>query len=350
MTTPLPGAPIHLMSWLNMMHIFGVVSDGEVPGLRTCTFEGVNDDIVATVPLLKGEKGDDGLPSPVVDLHINPTITSPTQLPTDLGLNDKGKTWWIGDLLYVWMGTEYIPRPAGYAGRPGPTPKLSFSIELIAPGETSVVIPSGTDLNPHLHFKIAAPRGIPGPAAAIRDALDYNNILPPTDGQVPTWDEEQGKWRPESFTGKRSGAFSIPEAAFTNVTNIINGRIPILSYQLPVWDFPVKLAATGKFKAFGVDLNILDPFKIGAEVRIGDPMNGQIIGRGKGTVAQETTVSPHYSTPGDPTVAMTMENEVALINAGQQATLTANLVNDGLIGMYAFNRQDAQLFVQWWEV
>ncbi|CPZ19083.1 Bacteriophage minor tail subunit [Mycobacteroides abscessus] len=96
MTTPLPGAPIHLMDWLNTMHVFGVVSDGEVPGLRTCTFEGVNNDIVATVPVLKGDPGEPGLPSPVVDLHIDPTITTPTQLPTDLGLDDKGKTWWIG--------------------------------------------------------------------------------------------------------------------------------------------------------------------------------------------------------------------------------------------------------------
>lgn len=350
MTTPLPGAPVHLMDWLNTMHVYGIVSDGEVPGLRTATFEGVANDIVATVPVLKGDQGEPGAAAPAVDMQIDPTITDPTQLPTNLGLDDKGKTWWIGDLLYYWTGTEYVTHPAGYPGRPGPTPQISISMELIAPSETSSATITGTAQNPHIHFKIAAPRGIPGPAAAIRQATDYNNTLPPTDGQVPTWDEEQQKWKPTSFTGKRSGAFSIPEAAFTNVTNIINGRIPILSYQLPVWDFPVKLAATGKFKAFGIDLNILDPFKIGAEVRIGGPMNGQIIGRGKGNVSQETTVTPHYSTPGEPTVAMTMDNEIALINANSQATLTANLVNDGLIGMYAFNRQDAQLFVQWWEV
>lgn len=346
MTTP----PVHLMDWLNTMHVFGVVSDGEVPGLRTATFEGVGDDIVATVPVLKGDPGEPGLPAPAVDMQIDPTITQPSQLPTNLGLGDKGKTWWIGDLLYYWTGTAYITRPAGYAGRPGPTPQISVSVELLDPSNTSSVEISGTAQNPHLHFKVAAPRGIPGPAAAIRDALDYNNTLPPTDGQVPAWNEATGKWKPTSFTGKRSGGFSIPEAAFTNVTQIINGRVTILSYNLPVFDFDWKPWVTGHFKAFGVDLNILDPFKIGAEVRIGNPMNGQIIGRGKGTIAQDTTVVPHFSTPGDPTVAMTMDNEIALISAGQQATLTVNLVNDGLLGMYSFNRQDAQLGVQYMEV
>lgn len=349
MSSPLPGAPVHLMDWLNTMHVFGVVSDGEVPGLRTCTFEGVGDDIVATVPVLKGDKGEDGLPSPVVDLHIDPTITSPTQLPANLGLLDKGKTWWIGDLLYVWMGTEYLTRPAGYPGRPGPVPQMSFTIELLPPDGESVVVPSGTAANPHLHFKIAAPRGIPGPAAAIRDALDYDNLLPPTKDQVPAWDPVKGKWVPKNFLGKRVVAFSIPEAAFTSVNAIINGRITICSYQLPVVDFPCKPWVFGHFKAFGVDLNILDPFKIGGEVRLGDSA-GQIVARGKGTIAQETTMIPHFSRPGDPTVAMTMDNGVALINAGEQKTLTVNLVNDGLLGMYSFNRTDAQVGVQLIEV
>jgi hypothetical protein len=189
------------MDWLNTMHVYGIVSDGEVPGLRTATFEGVANDIVATVPVLKGDQGEPGAAAPAVDMQIDPTITDPTQLPTNLGLDDKGKTWWIGDLLYYWTGTEYVTHPAGYPGRPGPTPQISISMELIAPSETSSATITGTAQNPHIHFKIAAPRGIPGPAAAIRQATDYNNTLPPTDGQVPTWDEEQQKWKPTSAAG-----------------------------------------------------------------------------------------------------------------------------------------------------
>jgi hypothetical protein len=89
----------------------------------------------------------------------------------------------------------------------------------------------------------------------------------------------------------------------------------------------------------------LDPFKIGAEVRLGDPTNGQLIGRGKGTIAQETIVVPHFSSPGDPDTAATPDNGVGQINAGQQSTLSVNLVNDGLIGAYSFNRKDAQMAV-----
>ena len=182
-------------------------------------------------------------------------------------------------------------------------------------------------------------------AAAIRDALDYDNTLPPVDKDVPMWDETDQKWKPSSFLGKRVVALSIPEAAFTNVNAIINGRISILSYNLPIVDFACKPWVTGHFKAFGVDLNIFDPFKIGCEVRLGDPGSGQVIGRGIGTIAQETIVTPHFSTPGAPTDALTMDNGIALINAGEQAVLNASLVNDGLLGAYSFNRQNAQLGV-----
>lgn len=344
MTSMAPvGQPFHIMDVLAMLHFFGVMSDGEVPGLQTVTMEGVGDDLVVTIPIAKGEKGDDGLPAPVVDLQIDPAITQPSELPANLGALDKGKTWWLGDLLYYWTGSEYITRPAGYPGRPGPVPQLSFTAEAIAPEETTTVKQSGNALNPHLHLKIAAPRGFTGPAAAIRAATDYDNSVPPNNGQIPTWNETLQKWQPSDFAAKHIQAYSIPEAAFTSVTSVINGRIPILSYQLPVFDFAWIPWVTGHFKAFGVDLNILDPFKIGAEVRIGDAVNGQLIARGKGTIAQETTVIPHFSSPGDPTTAVSPDNGIAQINAGQQATLTVNLVNDGLIGLYSFNRTDAQL-------
>lgn len=337
------GQPFHILDVMAMLHFFGVLSDGEVPGLRTVTMEGVGDDLVVTIPIAKGDKGDDGLPAPAVDMQIDPEVTHPSDLPTTLGAADKGKTWWLGDLLYYWTGTGFITRPAGYPGRPGPVPQITVTAEAIPQDQASDVIQTGNALNPNLHFKIPAPRGLTGPAAAIRAATDYDNSVPPNNGQIPTWDEAAQKWKPSDFASKHVQAFSIPETAFTNVTQIVNGRVTILSYPLPVFDFSWIPWITGHFKAFGVDLNILDPFKIGAEVRLGDPTNGQLIGRGKGTIAQETTVVPHFSTPGDPDTAVTPDNGVAQINAGQQATLTVNLVNDGLIGMYSFNKTDAQI-------
>lgn len=339
------GQPFHIMDVMAMLHFFGTLSDGDVPGLQTVTMEGIGDDLVITIPIAKGEKGDDGLPAPAVDMQIDPTVTQPSELPSDLGPDDKGKTWWLGDLLYYWTGTGYITRPAGYPGRPGPVPQISVTTELLPPDATSVVEQSGNALNPHLNFKIAAPRGLTGPSAAIRQATDYDNTVPPNNGQIPTWNETKQKWEPSDFASKHVQAFSIPESAFTNVSQIVNGRVPILSYQLPVFDFAWVPWVTGHFKAFGVDLNILDPFKIGAEVRLGDPNTGQLIGRGKGNTSQETTVVPHFSTPGDPDTAVSPDNGVAQINAGEQATLTVNLVNDGLLGMYSFNRKDAQLGV-----
>ncbi|MCV7080218.1 phage tail protein, partial [Mycolicibacterium insubricum] len=237
------------------------------------------------------------------------------------------------------------PAPPATPAAPAPSPQLTVTGEAIDPSLPFVVEQSGNALAPHLHLKVPAPRGFTGPAAAIRDALDYDNSHPPNNGQIPTWNETEQKWQPSDFASKHPQLFSIPESAFTNVTQIINGRVPILSYPMPVFDFAWVPYVTGHFKAFGVDLNILDPFKIGAEVRIGDPVNGQLVGRGKGTIAQETTVIPHFSSHGDPDTAVTPDNGTAQINAGQQMTLTVNLVNDGILGAYSFNRADAQLSV-----
>lgn len=351
MTSPAPGMPVHLIDILNTMHVFGIVGDGETPPMNTATFELVGDDSVMTVPVLKGEKGDDGEPAPIVTMVWDENVVEPSDLPTNLGSADANKAWWLNNndsQVFVWTGTGFVQRPMGRQGRPGVTPQITVHVERIDPDLTSTVELSGTAENPVMLFKIAAPRGPIGPSAAIVTADDYDATLPPSNGQVLTWNDdlgESGLWEPSDFASKHPQLFSIPEAAFQDMAGIVNGRQTILSYPIPPLDFAWVPYVQGHFKGFGVDLNILDPFSIGSEVRLGDPLNGTLIGRGVGNISTQSVVVPHFSSPGDPSAAVSPDNGVAQVAAGQSVTINVNLVNDGLIGAYSFSSANAQLSI-----
>lgn len=351
MSQPVSGQPIHLGDYLNTMHVYGVASDDDTPGVMTATFELVDDDSVLTVPVLKGDKGEPGTPAPIAKMQYD-NFTNPSQLPTNLGdtPQDRDKAWWIGGQIYLWTGTGWVTRQAGPQGRPGAVPQLSFTIQRVAPGAGTTIEQSGTAANPHLDIKIDPPAGPAGPSKAISLSEDYYVAgPPPANGQVLTWNDSLngggGLWEASDFASMHPMFLSIPENAFTNMSSIINGRMTILSFQMPALDYAWVPHITGHFKAIGVDLNILDPFKIGAEVRIGDPLNGTLVARGVGNIAQECTVTPHFSSPGDPGVSVSPDNGVAQVNAGQAITINVNLVNDGLLGLYSFNRTNAQLAV-----
>lgn len=350
MSSPIPGDPVYLGSFLANTHWYGVVGDGETPAMQVATMEAVHQDAVIALDALKGDKGDKGDPADIVKLQYDADITSTADLPTatqqrgfsrPLTLADKGFAFWIGNLVYVWTGTNYIAKPMGSPGQVGATPTISVTMERINPGETSTVQKSGTSLNPQLHFRIAAPAGPEGPASAITLASDYDNTLPPENGQVPTWNEEKELWEPSDFASKHPRIYSVPEQAFTNFTGFTQ-RHTILSYVLEAQDYAYVPWVSGHIKAFGVEFDS-DPLAIGVEVRLGDPQSGQLIGRGFGNSALWSTIVPHFSTPGDPTAAVSPDNGIAEVAAGQTATISVNLFNDGLLGAYIYNRAGSQL-------
>jgi hypothetical protein len=85
-----------------------------------------------------------------------------------------------------------------------------------------------------------------------------------------------------------------------------------------------------------------DPLMIGARVILAD---GTQVARGLGNTMGRVLISPHYSTGANKTTAITPTNQLAMIPAGQTATLTVQLWNDGKLGVYDFNPAGAQLFV-----
>lgn len=344
MSSPIPGDPVYLGSFLANTHWYGVVGDGETPAMQVATMEAVHQDAVVCLDALKGDRGEKGDPADIVQMQWDSTITNSSQLPTSLNIStDVGKAWWIGNLVYVWTGDHYVAKAMGSPGQPGETPHVTVTMERIAPEDTSTVVQSGTSLNPVLHFKIAAPRGPQGPASAITLASDYDNTLPPQAGQVVTWSATKEKWEPSDFAARHPRMYSVPEAAFTNYTGLTQ-RQTILSYVVEAQDYDWVPYVAGHIKAFGLELDA-DPLTIGCEVRLGDPTTGQLIGRGFGNISSWTHITPHFSTAGDPTAAVAPDNGVAMVAAGQTATINVNLYNDGLLGAYVFNRAGAQLTI-----
>lgn len=352
MSAPIPGDPVYLGSFLTNTHWYGVMGDGETPAMQVATMEAVNNDAVIALDALKGDKGDKGDPADIVRLQYDSDIDDPADLPTasaangwdrPLVLADAGIAFWIDNLVYMWTGTHYVAKAMGSPGPVGATPHITFTAERVAPGTGTTIEQSGTSLNPLLHMKVDAPAGPMGPASSIVLAADYDNTLPPTSGQVVTWNSTKNKWEPSDFAAKHPRFYSVPEAAFTNFTGLAQ-RQTILSYTLEAQDYDYVPYVTGHIKAFGVELDA-DPLTIGCEVRLGDPISGQLIGRGFGNIASWTTIAPHFSTSSDPTTAVAPDNGVAVVLAGHTATINVNLYNDGLLGAYIFNKNGAQVTI-----
>ena len=357
MTAPLPGDPVYLGSFLANTHWYGIVGDGETPAMQVATMEAVHGDAVIALDALKGDKGEKGDPADIVKLQYDADIDDVGDLPTASAANgwdrpltaeDVGFAFWVGNLVYMWTGDHYVAKPMGSPGQTGATPDISVTVEALDPGEEAEVEESGTVNNPVLHFKLPTVRGPEGPASAILLASDYDDSQLPENGQVLTWEADEeletgGLWAPSDFAAKHPRMYSVPESAFTNFTGLAQ-RQTVLSYTLEAQDYDYVPHVTGHIKAFGVELDE-DPLTIGVEVRLGDPISGQLIGRGFGNIASWSTITPHFSTSGDPTTAVAPDNGVAQVNAGQTATINVNLYNDGLLGAYIFNKAGAQLTI-----
>jgi hypothetical protein len=354
-TAPIPGDPVYLGSFLANTHWYGVVGDGETPAMQVATMEAVGQDAVIALDALKGDKGDQGDPAEIIHMVYDADIDSPSDLPTASAANawdrpltsdDVGFTFWVGNLVYMWTGDHYITKPMGSPGQTGATPDITFTVEAADPEAEPTVEESGTVNNPVLKFKMPTVIGPEGPAAAISLASDYDDSQLPDFGQVLTWTDMgdgDGLWKPSDFAAKHPRMYSVPEAAFTDFSGLAQ-RHTILAYTMEAQDYDYVPWVTGHIKAFGVELDA-DPLTIGVEVRLGDATSGQLIGRGFGNNSKWSHITPHFSSSDDTTTAVAPDNGVALVPAGQTATINVNLYNDGLLGAYIFHNTGAQLTI-----
>ena len=348
------GDEVYLGSLVANLHFWGVVGDGETPPMVNGSFELSGTDGTVTLDALVGPQGIPGAPSPIVRMQYQDDYEEPSQLPTNLTNTeaDIGKAWWIGNTVYMWTGTTYYEKQMGVPGPPGPVPNITFAAEIVQSGATEPVdiVQSGTDLNPGvlIRFDANAIRGPQGTPAALRLAPDYDNTAAPLDGQAIVWSAQKQKFVPGTFDMLSTRMYSIPEANFNSYIGLGTRQL-IGTFAVPPQPFDWKPLVWGHIRAQGIDTNLFDGIlTIGAEVTLGDPLAGQRIGRGFGNIANYTTIVPHFSSPGNASRAITPDNEVAIVPAyhtGSQGTVYVSLFNDGAIGEYSFDKNNAQLLI-----
>jgi hypothetical protein len=155
-------------------------------------------------------------------------------------------------------------------------------------------------------------------------------------------------WVPVSISQLIPSPFSMPEGSFTSFSGISQAAA-IGSFAIPPQPFPWTPIVWGHIGAFGVELSA-NPLMIGCQVLLGDPTSGATVARGFGNSLGEVNIMPHYSSPGQPSVAITPTNSLAVVPANHtnpaQGTIYVNLYNDGEIGLYTFSPTDAQIFIQ----
>lgn len=332
----------------------GLVGDPDTPPMVGATLEMVDGKAVITSTVLIGPRGFPGRNAPMIDLHwpvpLNEDGT--IDLPTDWGPEEKNHGFLFDGLAYVWDGvSDFHAALPGPPGKTGATPQVTFEFRTIPMSERTpevlargdYVEPGGSPEMPFFRVHLLTPQGPQGEMGPVEQLTNYDPRTAfggASVGRVLT-KLSNGKWGPSDSAIKTVVFGTIPEAAFTNFSGAAQ-RVPILSYKLPMLDYDTVLRVGGHFKAFGIEFDS-DPLQIGSEVRLGDPLSGQLIGRGKGTSLGWSYLDPHFSEPSADTVAAAPDNGVGLVPAGTAAHIHVALVCDGLFGAYIFNKRDAQL-------
>jgi hypothetical protein len=360
MTTPGIGDQVYLGTFLVNTHVYGVVTPPDTPDQFSATFEIMGDQGTLMTNALIGPKGDPGQNAFALRLQKD-NIDDPANLPTTLTNTDAdvGKYWMIDDVdsdgniigssAYIWYGASWRRMMMGTPGPPGPVPIITPSVVLLDPNgaENTNVHVDGSTLQPSWTLRLKVPQGPAGPpGSALSSAGDVDfTTKAPALGDVLQFNGT--KWVPASLENLIPKPYSVPESAFTAYSGL-SQRATIGTFAIPPQPFDWVPIVFGQLGAWGLELST-SPLTIGAEVRVGDPVTGTLVGRGFGNSFGEVNIFPHFSSPTTPTVALTPTNGLAKVpkNNSNPATSTVyiNLYNDGIAGVYQFTPTDAQLFV-----
>ena len=365
--TPGVGDIVYLSQAVARMRFYGVVTTSDTPDQFAASMELQGDEGVVTMPVLTGERGPAGQPCFALrfqpDLDVNDVSDLPqtlTNTDADLGkyfmlddLDAEGNV--IGSSAYIWFGSAWRRMQMGSPGPPGPVPIITPSVELIDHSETSEVVTGGSAFQPSWRLRLAVPAGPQGPVSSIASAPDTDFVTEQAQpGDVLGFTgkytaDGDPVWVPVSISALIPSPYSFPQSAFKSVTLALGqARVPIGTFEMPPQLFPWTPIVWGHFTVTGLDFDA-KPLDLGSEVRLGSQESGTLIGRGWGRSRGVTVVQPHYSTPDNPSAALSPGNGRAVVPANHadpaQGTLYINLWNDGVIGAYNFDPNNAQLFV-----
>jgi hypothetical protein len=371
--TPTPPPPvgtiIYLASYLLKLKLSAEQTPPDTPNLFSGEIEVQGDVGDMATDALMGPQGFPGATQFPLRRQNIPVVNSSADLPTDLTdtQTDNGKYWGIDQLDsdgvvtgrqdWVWYGDHWRVIQMGTTGPPGAAPQITPSVDLISPvhppypDKASFINTSGGRLQQSWEFNLAVPQGPMGKATPLYlfADTDFSTIATNDILAASGYYTEAGEmiWKPLAASAFATQFYSMPESSFSAYSGI-SQQAAIGSFAIPAQPFPWTPIVWGHIGGGGVNLSKA-PFKIGAEVLLGDPAHGTMIARGFGTTIGEMNIMPHYSTPADHNKVLTPTNQYAVVPANHtnpaQGTVYVNLWNDGQYGAYDFTPGGAQIFV-----
>lgn len=363
MSFPIPGIVgdrTFLGSLVGNFHFFGVVVDAPaLPGsIEIVTDDDGNTDITAVLPVNIGPPGIQGESTKIVKMQWETNLDSASELPRLTNTPaDIGKAFWIENVIFAWSGTDWFPFPLGVSGPPGPVPIIDVAAELVPSNTlTSLTQPiyikqAGEDEIVSLLFQFDQDTitGPPGPTGGpLRDSSDFDNVThPPEDGDAIVWSTGLQGWQASGITQLAPEIYSVPAGNFTAYKGIGTEQT-VCTFAIPPRPFAwrpmvfgnVKLSQSHSF------FNLFNPkLALGCSVLLGDPINGQLVGRAFGTLSDYAPIFPQFSFPAHPVKTV----DTALVPAfhvGNQGTIYLTISNDDKrTAAWQFNPSDAELLI-----
>ena len=356
---PQLGDSVYLGSFLSNNHVYGVVSDLDTPDMTSASWEISGGQGLISVRALIGPRGPAGEPMFILKLQQQ-IFDEVDDLPHNLTDDnvDIGKYWIIREYdedgnavsskAWVWFGTRYEWFPMGTAGPVGPVPIITPTFEMVDESEGIVnanVEVTGDDYHPSWHVKVNKEqvRGPVGPSMSIVAAPDFDIGDGIEIGDAVVWNGVD--FAPTAIGTIVPKFYTMPEAAFVNVPLAISTSVALGSFVVPPQEWDTVPYITGHLRLTGIELDI-DPLVIGAEVRLGNASTGVVVARAFGNISTYATLVPHASTSATPNDAITPTNGRAVIPqgaTGAEATLYINAFNDGIAGIYNFEKRGSQI-------
>lgn len=310
MTVPL-GVPVKIGDADVRLGFWGMPRNPGDPRRVAGTFTIINGEGDLLLDAFIGPKGDPGENAPIFDWQYDSTVTNIGDLPDvdTLDETDDGRAWLIGTTWYVYVdeADEYKAVEAGIPGPQGATPDIDITASFrptVDPDDDEInVVPSGTIGSPN--FEIVFPsehlRGPEGPSTAIRLAPDYDDTIPPLDGQGIVWDEEDERYRPGDLSPMSATMHTIPHSLFTDYEGGATRQL-IAALDLEALPYAWYPDVSGHIR--WQRTGFLSSAAVRVEIRIGDT------GVGDGSTADLCGLAPY-----DPTVALFDSITIAYIGA-----------------------------------
>jgi hypothetical protein len=361
---PQLGDSVYLGSFLSNNHVYGVISDLDTPDMTSCSWEIAGGNGLISVRALIGPPGPAGEPMFILKLQQQ-VFDDPDDLPMNLTTesSDLGRYWIVREFdddgnaisskAYVWYGDRYEWFPMGTQGPPGPVPIITPTVELLDPDNTALqneVLVTGDNYHPSWHLRLKAPRGPAGPSMALRSAPDYDGTGGEEIGDAMVWNGTD--FAPTPIGTIVPKFYTMPEAAFVDVPLAIGTSVALGVFVVPPQDWDCVPVIHGHLRIVGVEADV-DPMIIGAEVRLGNATTGPVVARGFGNISTYAYLTPHASTESTPNDAITPTNGRAVIPAGATgaaASLYISAFNDGVAGIYSFQKRGAQISIELYPV